>query len=139
MVGLLLVTHGELADALVSSSKLIMGECENLDSLGLYHGDSTDELLEKITERIIDLNSKTSEGGVLVLADLFGGSPSNAVASAIYQLRDEVEVECITGVNLPVLLEVASQKDYNDLQSLKEIGLAAGGQSIVSLKEKIGI
>ncbi|MFR5526637.1 MAG: PTS sugar transporter subunit IIA, partial [[Clostridium] innocuum] len=108
MVAVLLVTHGDLAQALLSSAALIMGEAPLIESHGLYHGDSVDNLKDTIKEAVVRLSECSQGDGVLILTDLFGGSPSNAAARAMHELQDSVRCECITGVNLPILLEVAT-------------------------------
>lgn len=136
MIGLLLVTHGELADALISSAKLIMGETEHIDSVGLYHGDNIDALTDKVIEKIKVLNQSGGSEGVMILTDLFGGSPSNAAARAIHTLKGEVSTECVTGVNLPMLLEAATSRNGKSLIALKDACLEAGRNSAVSLRER---
>ena len=72
--------------------------------------------------------SECSQGdGVLILTDLFGGSPSNATARAMHELQDGVRSECITGVNLPILLEVATSKTFMKLEELKQHALKLVG------------
>lgn len=115
MVAVLLVTHGDLAQALLSSAALIMGEAALIESHGLYHGDSVDNLKDTIKEAINRLSECSQGDGVLILTDLFGGSPSNAAARAMHELQDSVHCECITGVNLPILLEVATSKTFMKL------------------------
>ncbi len=90
MVAVLLVTHGDLAQALLSSAALIMGEAALIESHGLYHGDSVDNLKDTIKEAIIRLSECSQGDGVLILTDLFGGSPSNAAARAMHELQDSV-------------------------------------------------
>ena len=126
MVALLLVTHGDLANALVGSAKLIMGEAPLVESYGLYHGDDIDALKDTVKD-------------VLVLTDLLGGSPYNATARSFYELGSEVKAECITGVNLPMLLEAASGTSYMNLEELKNACLTSGPEGIVNLKDKIQI
>lgn len=139
MVSLLLVTHGDLAKALLDSAALIMGEAPQIESYGLYHGDDIDELKEKVKKAIVRLNDQSEGDGVLVLTDLFGGSPSNATARSFYELGDQVKTESVTGVNLPMLLEVASNTAYMSLEELKQVCLTSGPQSIMSLRDKIQI
>ena len=93
MVAVLLVTHGDLAQALLSSAALIMGEAALIESHGLYHGDSVDNLKDTIKEAINRLSECSQGDGVLILTDLFGGSPSNAAARAMHELQDSVHCE----------------------------------------------
>lgn len=140
MVALLLVTHGDLAKSLLNSAALIMGQAPLIESYGLYHGDDVDELKEKVKSAIIRLNDQSQGDGVLVLTDLFGGSPANATARCLHELKDEnIKVECITGVNLPMLLEVATSVTFLSLEELKNTCLETGPQSILSLRDKVQI
>lgn len=139
MVALLLVTHGDLAKALLNSAALIMGEAPLIESYGLYHGDDVDELKEKVKAAIVRLNVQSQSDGVLVLTDLFGGSPSNITARSLHELGNSVKVECVTGVNLPMLLEVATSASYRSLEELKDVCLSIGNQSIISIRDKIQI
>lgn len=139
MVGILIVTHGDLGKALKSSSEFIMGEKQNIRSLGLYHGEDIEDLVERIKKEITYLTKEFDNNEVLVFVDMFGGSPSNATARAINDLGDKQKVECITGVNLPMLLEVASMSEFQDLSYLKELAITTGNNTVFCLKNKIGM
>ena len=139
MVGLLLVTHGDLAKSLLNSAALIMGEAPLIESYGLYHGDDVDDLKEKVKSAIQRLNDQSDGDGVLVLVDLFGGSPSNATARSLHELGDSVKAKCVTGVNLPMLLEVATSVPFMKLDELRQVCLQRGPESIVDLCEKLNI
>jgi len=139
MIAMLIVTHGDLAKALISSAHLIMGESSLTESLGLYHGENIESLKDKVKKSIINLHKKSEGNGVIVLTDLFGGSPSNAIAQALHELNDEVKAECITGVNLPILLEAANCKGYMALDELKNHCIEAGKENIFCLKERLDI
>lgn len=136
MVAVLLVTHGDFAKSLLSSAALIMGEAPLMECRGLYHGDNVDDLKDKIKEAVVRLYECSQKDGVLILTDLFGGSPSNATARALHELQDEVKAECITGVNLPILLEVATSKAFMNLDDLLKHALQVGTNSILNLREQ---
>lgn len=139
MVGLLLVTHGDLAKSLLNSAALIMGEAPLIESYGLYHGDDVDELKDKVQIAIQRLYDKSEGDGVLILVDLFGGSPSNATARSLHDLKGSVRAACVTGVNLPMLLEVATSVSYLKLDELKKKCLSIGPESILDLCEMINL
>ena len=139
MVAVLLVTHGDLAKSLLSSAALIMGEAPLIESHGLYHGDNVDDLKETIKEAILRLHEQSQGDGVLVLTDLFGGSPSNATARALHELPKDVRAECITGVNLPILLEVSTSKSFMPMEELKRHALEVGGASILDLRDQFAL
>jgi len=110
MVGMLIVTHGRLGEGLLDAMQMIAGPQEKVDFVSLKEGDSIDELKERILSAVKMLDDGS---GVLVFVDMFGASPSNAAA---YLLNENVEV--ITGVNLPMLLEIVSFRESSSLQEL---------------------
>ena len=77
---------------------------ESFQSAVSYTHLDVDELKEKVKAAIVRLNVQSQSDGVLVLTDLFGGSPSNVTARSLHELGNSVKVECVTGVNLPMLL-----------------------------------
>ena len=139
MVAILIVTHGDLSKALLSSIALVMGEPPMTEALGLYHGDDVEELKTRVRESILRLNQESGGEGVLVLVDLLGGSPSNATAKCINELKDEIKVECITGANLPILVEAVANHANMEINDLKRTCLSAGSESIINLREKLMI
>ena len=92
MIGLVLATHGPLAEAFVSSGKLIVGNIGNVAHLGLFHGDSIE----------------------------LGGSPCNVTAKAIGRLYKEKKLECFYGINLPIFLEAVTSRKFMNFDELKE-------------------
>ena len=82
------------------------------------------------------MNACSQGDGVLILTDLFGGSPSNATARAMHELQGTVRSECITGVNLPILLEVATSKSFMKIEELNQHALEVGGNSILDLRNQ---
>jgi len=98
-----------------------------VDFVSLKEGDSIDELKERILSAVKMLDDGS---GVLVFVDMFGASPSNAAA---YLLNENVEV--ITGVNLPMLLEIVSFRESSSLQELSANAMTAGVESIKNLTQ----
>jgi len=127
MVGMLIVTHGRLGEGLLDAMQMIAGPQEKVDFVSLKEGDSIDELKERILSAVKMLDDGS---GVLVFVDMFGASPSNAAA---YLLNENVEV--ITGVNLPMLLEIVSFRESSSLQELSANAMAAGVESIKNLTQ----
>ena len=127
MVGMLIVTHGRLGEGLLDAMQMIAGPQEKVDSVSLKEGDSIDELKERILNAVKILDDGS---GVLVFVDMFGASPSNAAA---YLLNENVEV--ITGVNLPMLLEIVSFRESSSLQELSANAMTAGVESIKNLTQ----
>jgi PTS system mannose-specific IIA component len=128
MTGILVVTHGKFSEEIVKSAELIVGKQENLIYLTLEHNDSVEELRNKVYESIKLLETGD---GVLVFADLFGGSPSNVIASNLKNLN----FECITGVNLPMLIEATISRNTCSLSELVEKCISSGNEGIKNLKE----
>lgn len=116
MIGVLVVTHGKLAEGLKDSIELIIGEQKKFVVEGLFHGDDFEELKTRVYENVLDLNDQE---GVLVLVDLFGASPYNSVVFNYPRFKQEkIEVRLITGVNLPMLIEALDARNYSGLDEL---------------------
>ncbi|HOL53512.1 MAG TPA: PTS sugar transporter subunit IIA [Coprothermobacter proteolyticus] len=124
---MLIVTHGRLGEGLLDAMQMIAGPQEKVDFVSLKEGDSIDELKERILSAVKMLDDGS---GVLVFVDMFGASPSNAAA---YLLNENVEV--ITGVNLPMLLEIVSFRETSSLQELSANAMTAGVESIKNLTQ----
>ena len=103
MIGILVVTHGQLARELVTAAEMIVGDIPNVAAVSIGWHDDPDDAQKEILEGIKRV--ETGEGTV-VLTDMFGGTPSNL--SLAFLERDRVEV--VTGVNLPMILKLADQQ-----------------------------
>lgn len=130
MISILIVTHGYLCEGLIKSSELIIGKEEKLSAISLCEGDDNIKFRDKIKSEINELDDGS---GVLVLTDLFGGTPSNSVAANMKNLN----FECITGVNLPILIEALSSRKQLNLGELVKSCLLVGNNSIFNLREKL--
>jgi mannose/fructose/sorbose-specific phosphotransferase system IIA component len=130
MIGLVLVAHGPLPDALLESASMIAGDFENIARLSLMPGDSLEGLVDRLRAAAEGVDSGD---GVLILLDLFGGTPSNA-ATLITQQRKNTHA--VSGVNVPMLLEVLLTREYqDDVKSLAETAHSSGKQGIVNIVE----
>ena len=94
MIGILVVTHGNSGTELLKSAELIIGKQENVKALSLNQGDNVEELCDNVSKSIKQLDKGD---GVLVLTDLFGGSPSNVTATNM----KNGHFQSLAGVNLP--------------------------------------
>ena len=103
MIGVVVVAHGALAGELVRSAELIVGPQERLAAVGLEAGDDVDATRKKVGDAI---KAAEDGNGVLVLTDMFGGTPCNMALT----FHEEGRVEILTGVNLPMLLKAASSR-----------------------------
>ena len=131
MIGILLVTHGNFSEAIIKSMELVFGRQEKLEALTLNHGDDVEELTRQVKEKAKELDDGE---GVLVLVDLLGGSPCNVTASCLKQEG----IECVTGLNLPMLISVLEERDGSALHNMPDVAMEAGKTGIVNVKQLIG-
>lgn len=110
-VGVVVVTHGQLATELLNAAEMIVGDLPRFTAVSIgWHDDVT--IARDVIERAI---AKVDAGqGVLVLTDMFGGTPSNLGLAFLVAGR----VEVVTGVNLPMLIKLAKTPDEGDLLAL---------------------
>ncbi|HWQ17832.1 MAG TPA: PTS sugar transporter subunit IIA [Sulfolobales archaeon] len=134
MAGVVIVSHGSYCIGLIDSLKLLVGENAPtggwIEAIPLESLDSPETLQEKLEKAI----SRVNDGkGVLILVDLFGGTPSR-VASLL--MAENPNIEIVSGVNLPMLIQVALERDKTS-RELAEIAVKAGAEGIVYVSEKI--
>lgn len=129
MIGLVLVTHTHLADEFLAALKHIVGEQENIETVCI----NADADMEQCRRNILDKVRRVEKGdGVIVLTDMFGGTPSNLAIS----IMDKANVEVLAGLNLPMLIKLASaRKD----KTLKEAVVAAreAGKKYINIASEI--
>jgi PTS system mannose-specific IIA component len=102
-VGVVVVTHGQLATELVNSAEMIVGDLPHFIAVSLGWHDDVDHQREEIGRAIERVRASAGEdAGVLVLSDMFGGTPANLAVTFV-----SPTVEVITGVNLPMLIKLA--------------------------------
>jgi PTS system mannose-specific IIA component len=101
MIGVVVVTHGQLATELVNAAETIVGDLPQFAAVSIGWHDDVDDAREEIRQAIARLGPAD---GVLILTDMFGGTPANL--GLTFLEADKVEV--ITGVNLPMLIKLAS-------------------------------
>jgi len=125
MINVVLVSHGELGDALIRAAEMIAGPAERVFSVPLLPGESPESFGDKLTVALQDIEGEET----LVLIDLFGGTPYNVAARRVLQEN----VECVTGANLPMLLELLMSRDDASLPELAEAIAQAGQESVKNL------
>ncbi len=108
MIGVVVVTHGQLATELVNAAEMIVGDLPRFTAVSIGWHDEVNDAREDIAQAIERVRS---DAGVLVLTDMFGGTPSNLAITFLE--KDRVEV--ITGVNLPMLIKLAGVARSHDL------------------------
>ena len=108
MIGMVLVTHGALAEEFRAALEHVVGAQKNLATICI----GPDDDMEKRREDIVDAIVKVDTGhGVALLTDMFGGTPSNLAIS----LLEKDKVEVVAGINLPMLIKLASIRDNQPL------------------------
>ena len=108
--GVVVVTHGQLATELVNSAEMIVGDLEHFTAVSIGWHDDVDQARESIGQAIERVQGAS---GVLVLTDMFGGTPANLAVTFV-----SPQVEVITGVNLPMLIKLARPQRDMTLQEL---------------------
>ncbi len=108
MLGIIIGTHGHLAEELVNTCAMICGRPDNLKTVTLVPGEGPDDLINKYNEAIDELGI---DNGIIILNDLFGGSPYNAACRIA--AKDE-RCGIVTGVSLPMLVEIINYRLYAD-------------------------
>ena len=131
MVGIVVVSHGDMAEGMIDAARMIVGNMECVTTVSLKESDAVEDLMGRIE---IALNEVEQGEGALILVDAFGASPFNASAR-LAMGRNNVEV--ISGMNLPMLLELAVQREGQDLAAVTQIALETGTTSIRSLSQTI--
>jgi PTS system mannose-specific IIA component len=123
MIGLVLVTHGRLAEELIAALEHVVGPQSNVTAVCI----GPDDDMEQRRAEILDSAAKSDEGdGVVLLTDMFGGTPSNLAISVM----DKANVEVIAGVNLPMLIKLASVRKTEPLANAIEAAQEAGRKYI---------
>ena len=104
MIGMVLVTHGDLALEFVAALEHVVGEQSHIETVCIGPEDD----MEQRRKEIISSVKKVDNGkGVVILTDMFGGTPSNLAIS----IMDKADVEVVAGVNLPLLIKLAGLRD----------------------------
>ena len=132
MIGIVLVTHGRLAEELVAAMEHVVGPQEAVASICIGPDDDMEERRAQILESIAKVDGDGE--GVILLTDMFGGTPSNLAISVI----EKANVEVIAGVNLPMLIKLASVRTDSDLKSAATQAQDAGRKYINIASDLLG-
>ena len=108
MIGLVLVTHGRLASEFRAALEHVMGPQSHLETITIGRDDDIEQRRKDIVDAVGAVNSGN---GVVILTDMFGGTPSNLAISVMNTGR----IEVIAGVNLPMLIKLAGVRGDNDM------------------------
>ena len=123
MIGLVLVTHGRLAQELRAALEHVVGQQEAVEGIAIHPDDD----IEQRRADIVDAVRRVDDGsGVVILTDMFGGTPSNLAISVMSQGR----IEVIAGVNLPMLVKLSSARATMELPAAVDAAKDAGKKYI---------
>ncbi len=130
MIGIVIVTHGQLGDALIDASVFILGQRpEAVAAVSIDINESAEKLRKKIADGLKAVDRKQ---GVILLTDMFGGTPSNLS----YSFLEEGRVEVLSGVNLPMVVKAVNSREKMSLAEMAET-LEAYGKKSISLASAI--
>ena len=123
MIGMVLVTHGRLAEEFVAALEHVVGPQKNVAAICI----GPDDDMEARRADIISAVKQVDDGaGVVLLTDMFGGTPSNLAISVL----EGGKVEVVAGINLPLLIKIASERDKDDLTGAVAAAQEAGRKYI---------
>ena len=123
MIGLVIVTHGRLAEEFVAATEHVVGPQRNVVAICI----GPDDDMEQRRQDILNAAKLVDDGeGAIILTDMFGGTPSNLAISVM----EKADVEVVAGVNLPMLIKLASVRDGAELSEAVKAAQDAGKKYI---------
>ncbi len=125
MIGMVIIAHGGLAAELLKTAEMIVGPQAQTEAISVTQSQSSDYIFQEIKSSIQRVNNRQ---GVLILTDMFGGTPSNISLSFLGQKN----VEVITGVNLPMLIKLFNDRKDLPLQKLRHKIVEYGKENILN-------
>ena len=128
MINILIVTHGDFGKELLKSSEIIIGKIDNVECISFNSGDSYIDLCNKVE----DIINKLGDEELIVFTDMYGGSPFNAVS----KLMKDKRFYHITGINLPLFMDIAINKNTYNMEDIAEKIIKNGKKSIVFVNDK---
>jgi PTS system mannose-specific IIA component len=131
MIGLVLVTHGALANEFKAAMEHVVGPQELVETIAIGPDDNVEQRRDDILEAVDRANQGS---GVIILTDMFGGTPSN-LAISVMQNRD---VEVIAGVNLPMLVKLGRVRSELDIKAAVNMAQEAGRKYITVANSILG-
>jgi mannose/fructose-specific phosphotransferase system component IIA len=130
MVGIVLISHGDLAKGIVSSASMLVPQLDQLTSLTLWPDDNPDEFQKKLETAVKEVDNGD---GVFILADMLGGTPSNR---AMYSLGDKVRM--LTGLSLPMLYSLLNiREESTDIAAMAKDVMDEAREGMVDVNEMI--
>jgi mannose PTS system EIIA component len=131
MIGALVVSHGHLARELVAAAEMIIGEISYIQAVSIGWHDDVNDARKEIERRIAEVDQGS---GILILTDMFGGTPSNIA----FSFHEPGKVDVVTGVNLPMIIKIASQKEGDTVEILARAVREQGQSSISTASDFLG-
>lgn len=132
MVGILVVSHGRVAEALISSVQFLVGDLKRVRGISIWPKDGKEEVKDRIQKGLGEVDDGD---GVLILTDLLGGTPTNISLS----FSEDEKIEVVTGVNLPMLLTLSSYQKDKSLNEVSRLVKKSGRRSIILAKKLFGL
>ncbi len=132
MIGLVLVTHGNLALEFISAMQHVVGKQEQIAAVCIGPEDDMEVRRAEILKKVKDVDNGS---GTILLTDMFGGTPSNLAIS----IMDQAKVEIIAGINLPMLIKIASLRKEKNLKETVEGAQEAGKKYINIASQLLGM
>jgi len=131
MIGILVISHGRLAEAIISSVQFLVGHLEKVKGISIWPKDRKEEIRDRIQKGIQEVD----EGdGVVILTDLLGGTPTTLSLSVL----ENKNIEVVTGVNMPMLLTLSSYRRGRSLREICRLAKKSGRRSIVLANRLMG-
>lgn len=130
MVGLVIVTHGNLADEFIKVAEMIIGIMEGMKAVSIAATDNVDDAVSRVKAAVSEVDFGS---GILILTDMFGGTPSNIGLSFLNQNNTEV----VTGLNLPMILKYHHHREDRSLRELAALVRDSGQKGIVNASEML--
>ena len=132
MIGLVLVTHGNLALEFISAMQHVVGKQEQVEAVCIGPDDDMEVRREEILQKVEAVNKGD---GTIVLTDMFGGTPSNLALS----IMEKAKVEIIAGINLPMLIKLCSLRKDKSLKESVNGAQEAGKKYITVASQLLGL
>lgn len=128
--GIIIMTHGDMAEGLLASSKMLFGDAKNVTALGLQESESPADYAERLDKAL-----QQYPGGVLILVDLFGGTPCNT--AMIHAKKVGRALPLVAGVNMPMLISVLNAREISPLEEVIVTAEQSGLKGIVNVTPKL--
>ena len=131
MIGLVIVAHGALADEFLNALQYVVGPQRQVATIGLLPTDDLTKRREDILQAVHQVNTGN---GVIILTDMFGGTPSNLSISVM----NTENIEVIAGVNLPMLIKISALRENAGLKEVADAAETAGKKYINVVSKILG-